>query len=321
MSASLRRVLIAALIAGFLVMLAMAITVKEGEARVITRFGNPTRILTEPGLHWRLPPPIERSQSVDLRLRTTSSGLFNIQVADGSILEVEVFASWQVPQEDESVRTYIRAVGNNPLQAAQQLKTIMGSSMQMVSGQFALEDLLNADAEKLRLNEFENVLTQQVAEAVRTSYGIAVKDIGIERMAVPTALIDTTIMAMVKDREVLAEQRRGAGLEKAAAIIAQAEAEAATARSQAEVNAASLIAEAEAKAAALYQQAYQKNPELYAYLRSLESLRASLGDQSTLILRTDAAPLQLLTEPQTPATLLHPSALSLLGMGEESNDE
>ncbi|MFO6254805.1 SPFH domain-containing protein, partial [Pseudomonas aeruginosa] len=78
-----RRLLVAALLVLFAVAAACLVQVRSGEAMVITRFGNPARVLLEPGLAWRLPLPFESAIPVDLRLRTTSSGLQDVGTRDG----------------------------------------------------------------------------------------------------------------------------------------------------------------------------------------------------------------------------------------------
>ena len=74
------RYLIAATVTAVAVISACAVLVGPSEAVVVTRFGDPVRVLVRPGLTWRLPSPIEGTTKVDLRLRTTSSGLPSPQV-------------------------------------------------------------------------------------------------------------------------------------------------------------------------------------------------------------------------------------------------
>ena len=79
------------------VLMACSTMVRAGQAQVISRFGKPVRVITEPGWYLRWPIPIERSRAVDLRLRSTSSGLYSIQMNDGSVITAETYVVWQVP--------------------------------------------------------------------------------------------------------------------------------------------------------------------------------------------------------------------------------
>ncbi len=64
-------------------MSACLVLVSPGEAIVVTRFGDPVRVITSSGMALKLPQPIDNTVSVDLRLRTTSSGLHDVGTRDG----------------------------------------------------------------------------------------------------------------------------------------------------------------------------------------------------------------------------------------------
>lgn len=89
----------AALLVAFAVAAASLVQVRSGEATVITRFGNPARVLLQPGLGWRWPAPFEAAIPVDLRLRTTSSGLQDVGTRDGLRIIVQAYVAWQVQGE------------------------------------------------------------------------------------------------------------------------------------------------------------------------------------------------------------------------------
>src|SRR5580704_7136488 len=72
------RIGVAALIVLAAIAAACIVMVPAGQAGVITRFGNPVRVVTQPGLAWKLPAPFESTIPIDLRLRTTSTGLQDV---------------------------------------------------------------------------------------------------------------------------------------------------------------------------------------------------------------------------------------------------
>ena len=118
----------AALLVLFAIAAASLVQVRSGEATVITRFGNPARVLLEPGLGWRWPAPFEVSVPVDLRLRTTSSGLQDVGTRDGLRIIVQAYVAWQVQPDAENVQRFMRAVQNQPDEAARQIRTFVGNS-------------------------------------------------------------------------------------------------------------------------------------------------------------------------------------------------
>ena len=91
-----KRIAGAGLLVALLVSAASLVQVRSGESLIITRFGNPVRVLLNPGLAWRLPAPFEMATAVDLRLRTTSSGLQDVGTRDGLRIIVQSYAVWQL---------------------------------------------------------------------------------------------------------------------------------------------------------------------------------------------------------------------------------
>ena len=290
---------LAALFVTAVLILASSTTVSAGQVMVIHRFGNPIRVLTEPGFHWHLPVPIETAHAVDCRLHTTPSGQHTVQVGDGSMFIVEAAVLWRVPQDADRVRQFLRSIDNKPNAMAQQLRSLTGSALQTIAGQYHLEDLLNV--EQVRIEEFENHLAQTIRKQSTSTYGIQVDDVFIERFLVPEAMHKATLAAMIKEREVLAEQRRSQGLQEAGTILAEAKSDARQIIAAAKTEAAQTIARAQEQAASEQASIYQQDPELYQFLRELMVLSETLGKRTTLILRTDTGPLLHLRETSTPA--------------------
>ena len=116
-----RRFIIAAVVVLALLTSACLVLVSPGEAIVVTRFGDPVRVIATPGLALKLPAPIDNSVPVDLRLRTTSSGLHDVGTRDGLRILVQAYIAWQVPDDPDHVRQFLRAVRNQPAIGAEQL--------------------------------------------------------------------------------------------------------------------------------------------------------------------------------------------------------
>src|SRR5271165_1503748 len=153
---------VATLIVMAALLAASAVMVSAGTAVVITSFGKPVRVLTEPGLAWKIPAPVESALPVDLRLRTTSSGLQDVGTKDGLRILLQAFVAWQVPDEPADIQQYVRAVRNDPDEAARQLRSFAGSALQVTASAFDLADLVNTDPRRVRLAEFETRLQAQL---------------------------------------------------------------------------------------------------------------------------------------------------------------
>ena len=275
---------------------ATAVIVSAGEAVVVTEFGAPVRVLTEPGLAWKLPAPLQATIAVDLRLRTSSTGLQDVGTRDGLRILLQAYVAWQVPPEPERIGQFLRAVRNDPDEAARQLRSFVGSALQVTASSFALADLVNTDPARLRLAAFEHQLKAQVEAQVLQTYGIQVQQIGIETLSLPDTSFVATVARMRSERETAAAERTAEGLRAAAEIRFSAERDSRITVARARTEAAEVQAAAEREAAQIQGRAFRADPQLYLMLRGLDTLAQLVGTNTRLVLRTDAAPFSLLVQ-------------------------
>jgi membrane protease subunit HflC len=289
------RTSVATLILLVAVAAACVVMVPAGEAVVITRFGAPIRVITQPGLAFKLPAPFESAIPIDLRLRTTSTGLQDVGTRDGLRVLIQSYAAWRVPDDPRQLLQFLRSVRNQPAEAADQLRNFVVAGLHVISSNFALSDLVNIDPGKVRLESFEGQLRDQLAARMLRMYGIEITQVGVERLTLPDETLAATVARMKAERETVAAQVTAQGLEQAAAIRADADRDAREVVAQARQRASQIEADAEQAAAHVYGAAYRQDPGLYTTLRSLDSLDQVLGHNTSLILRTDAAPFRALT--------------------------
>lgn len=287
---------LAALLVLFAVATASLVQVRSGESIVITRFGNPARVLLEPGMAWRLPVPFESAIPVDLRLRSTSSGLQDVGTRDGLRIIVQAYVVWQVQADPDNVQRFMRAVQNQPDEAARQIRTFIGSALETSASGFELANLVNTDAGQVRMADFEARLREQIEQQLLSTYGVRVVQVGIERLTLPSVTLNATVDRMRAERETIATERTAEGKRQAAEIRSAAERDARILQADASVKAAAVEAQSRVQAAELYGKAYASSPELYNLLRSLDTLGTVVNASTRLVLRTDAAPFRSLVE-------------------------
>ncbi len=287
-------------VAGLIVLAAFCaaciVMVPAGEAEVITFFGNPVRVVTEPGLAWKLPAPFESAIPIDLRLLTTSTGLQDVGTREGLRFLVQAYVAWQVPSDPNNIRQFLRSVRNQPEEAARQLRSSVNSDLQIISSNFELGDLVNVDAKKVRMDALEDQLRARVAPRMLRVYGIAIRQIGIERMTLPDETLAATVARMRAERETVAAQRTAQGNQQANAIRSEAEKEAREVVAEANEKAARTEADALQAANRTYQRAYSSDPRLYETLRSLDTISQVVGKGTNIIIGTNAAPFRVLVD-------------------------
>lgn len=287
---------IAAFLLTLAVLTACLLNVSAGSATVVTRFGNPDRVLLSPGLAWRLPAPFETPINVDLRVRSTSSGLQDVGTRDGLRVLVQAWVIWKVKPDDNNVLRFIRAVQNQPDEAARQIRTFIGSALETTTSNYALADIVNVDRNKVKIDQLEQGLQAQLKSQLLNSYGIEVIQTGIERLTLPAVTLNATVDRMRAERETIAAERTAEGKRLAAEIHSQADRDGRIVESDASVKAATIVANAQRDAASIYGKAWASDPQLYSLLRSLDTLSTIVNSNTRLVLRTDAEPFKALVQ-------------------------
>src|SRR5258708_7848431 len=159
---------------------------------------------------------------------------------------------------------------------------------------FDLANLVNTDPAKVQLTELEARLGERLGEQALRVYGITIRQVGIERLTLPTETLNATVARMRAERETVAAERQAEGQRAAAEIASNADRDARVLRAKAKAEAASIDAKSRGEAADIYGQAYSSAPDLYMLLRSLDTLDTVVGANTRLILRKDAAPSRVL---------------------------
>jgi modulator of FtsH protease HflC len=290
------RTAFATMILAAAVVAACIVMIPAGEAEVVTLFGNPNRVLTEPGLAWKLPAPFELTIPVDLRLRTTSTGLQDVGTQDGLRVLIQAYVGWRVSSEPDHIRQFLRSVRNEPDEAARQLRSFVSAALHVTASNFGLADLVNADEAKVRLDGFERQLRDQVAERMLQVYGVEISEIGIQQLTLPKETLAATVDRMRAERETVAAERTAEGLRRAAEIRSNADRDGREVVAKAREEAAQIEANAEQEAARIHADAYQGDPDLYTLLRSLDTINKVVGRNTSIMLRTDAAPFRALVD-------------------------
>ena len=268
---------------------AATFVIRQGETSVVTRLGKPTRVILESGLHIRWPWPIETANNIDSRRRAFTTRFAETLTKDKKNVILVNFAVWSV---DDPLR-FLQAVGS-PSEAEAKLDGMISNAKNAVMGNYDLSALVSTNQDLLMIPDIELSILQEVKEQARTKLGITVWHIGIRRIALPEENVRYVFDQMRAERSQFAARAIAEGQRIATSIRAQTEVERAAILSEAKENAAQIRGQAEAEAARLYAEAQQTDPRFFKFLRSLEALKRLIGEKSTVILRTDSDPFDLL---------------------------
>ena len=264
-------------------------TVDETELAVVTRFGKPLEDVREPGLHAKLPWPVDRVLPVDIRRFVLKSEPQELLTDDEKNVIVEVFLVWHVIDP----KLFISNVQDNK-GANARLRDLLTARLGAKVGNLTLEDFINVGVDKVSFHILAEEVRRQVVATTVTNFGIEVPALQISGFTLPVANRASVINRMNAERARIAARYRSEGAEQALRIEAKAAAEHEKILADAHAKSKEILGTAEAKALRILGDAYSKNPEFYRFLRSLESYESIIGKQTTLFLETDSKLLKVL---------------------------
>lgn len=278
---------------GGLALLALApacfFTIHQTEFGIVTRFGKARDALAEPGLHVKMPWPVDRVQRLDRRLLVFDNEPSEMLTRDKRNILVDSFVLWRIEDPLRFAQTV-----RTRLEAEARILDLMASSLGAAVGQEPLESLINVDPSSVRLRQ----VAEQAADSVRAtalpSFGISIVDLRLNGFNLPPQNRDSVIERMRAERGRIATAYRSEGEEEALKIKAEATKEEDRLLAEAEARAEAIRGAGEAEALALLAEAYAKDPEFYRFLRDLESYERILDSDTTIFLESDTPLLETL---------------------------
>jgi membrane protease subunit HflC len=273
---------IAAVVAG-----ATLFTVTQTEQVLITQFGQPIRVIEQPGLNAKV-PFVQTVIPFDKRLLTFGSGREEVILGDQRRLTVDSFTLYRI---SDPLR-FFQAAGPNEEGIRGRLNSVVTSALRRVLGNETLLNVLSADRARIT-----GMVKAQVSEEMR-GFGVTIEDVRLRRADLPEENTQAILSRMKSERERVASQLRAEGAEAAAKIRADAERDRTVLLADARATSEKLRGEGEQQATKIYADAFQKDPQFFATYRTLQAYREAFGQgRSRLVLTPDAEFLRLLRQP------------------------
>ena len=266
--------LIAAVIAILLAVSSMYI-VNEGQTAIVLNLGKVVRSGMAPGLHFKW-PMVEAVRTFDRRILSLDDAPERYLTAEKKDVEVDFFAKWQI----KDVVTFYRAAsGGDETAAKQRLTPIIKNALRNEINQLALAEVVSSGR-----SDLTGRLLANINEGAAT-LGIEVLDVRIKRINLPqdSEILVSVFNRMRAERTRVANQLRAEGTQGAEGIRAEAERERQVLLADAERDAQLQRGEGDGRAAEIGAAAYGQDAEFYAFYRSLEAYRNSLGDGKTVM--------------------------------------
>ena len=254
-----------------------AFVVYPTQQAVVFQFREVKRAILDPGLHWKM-PFIQDVEFFDRRVLNLDPPDQQVILSDQKRLEVDAFARYRIK---DPVLFFQRL--RDERTASDRLSTVINSSLRRVLGNVGMKDVLSQDRAKIMTD-----IRDQVNGEVK-DLGIEIVDVRIRRADLPPETSQAIFARMRSEREREAAEFRAMGQEQSQEIKAKAERDKTVLLAEAQRDAQILRGKGDNEALRTMGEAAARDPQFYAFYRSLQAYRTSLGGTSTtMILSPDS---------------------------------
>jgi modulator of FtsH protease HflC len=249
--------------------------VDQRQFAVVYTLAEIKEVITEPGLNFKLPPPLQSVTFIDNRILTLDSPETRaIQTAEKKNLVVDWLIKWRV----RDAKQFIRNNNGADVRTAEgRLGPLVQAALNEEITKRTVKDVLSTDREKI---------VQGVKERLQDdakTFGIDIVDVRIKRVDFPASVADSVYSRMVSERKQEANRLRSTGAADGERIRADADKKReivlATAYKEAQV----LKGQGDAKSAAIFNEAFGRDPQFAAFYRSLEAYKTTFAKKSDVM--------------------------------------
>jgi membrane protease subunit HflC len=274
---------VSGIVALFLLFVAIVIgytslfTVNQTEQVLLVRLGEPVKVVTEPGLNWKW-PIIDSVISIDKRILDLENPSQEVIASDQKRLVVDAFARYRI----KNALQFYQSIGS--IQAANiQLTTLLNASLRRVLGEVTFIQVVRDEREAL----MGRIREQLDKEA--DGYGISVVDVRIRRADLPEQNSQAVYQRMQTERQREAAEFRAQGGQKAQEIRSKADREATVIVAEANSQAEQIRGAGDGERNRLFAEAYGKDPDFFAFYRSMTAYENGLkGSDTRFLLKPDS---------------------------------
>ncbi len=268
--------------------------VRETESALVTTFGNPKRVITEPGWYFKWPAPIQQVYKFDSRMRVYEANLGETTTKEAVPIIVNTYVVWRIA---EPLQFFNANERGSVSEAERKLLSHISDTQNRIIGQHNFAEFVNSDSTKIMFEDIEREMRDDlnIVQNIKGRYGVEVKTVGIKQLKISEDVSKDVFARMIAERDRKTEATKSEGEAEATSIKSDANSikieilAAATARAKA------IQAEGDAEAAKSYK-LLEADPEFAMFLQDIESIKKILEKDAVIVLSTDAYPFSLLRE-------------------------
>jgi membrane protease subunit HflC len=266
-------ILIAAFIA-FMLLSSTVFIVDQRKHAIVFALGEVKQVISEPGLHFKLPPPFQNVLFLDKRVLTIESpDADRFITAEKKNILIDTFVKWRIVDP----RQYFVSFGGDESRARDRMGQIVKAALNEEITKYTVRDVISGQRGKV----MDAIRNKTIVEA--KVIGIEIIDVRLKRVDYVEQINNSVFERMKSERVRVANQLRSTGFAESEQIRADADKQRTVILAEAYREAEKLRGEGDAKASLTYSQAFGKNPEFYKFYRSLEAYRASFKNRSDVM--------------------------------------
>jgi membrane protease subunit HflC len=248
--------------------------VDQRQYAIVFALGEVKKVINEPGLHFKLPPPFQNVIFLDKRILTLDTPEADRFItAEKKNILVDAFVKWRITDP----RLYFVSFGGDERRAQDRMAQIIKAA-------------LNEEITKRTVREVISGERGKVMDAIRNKVSDEAKQIGGEIIDVRLKRVDyveqinaSVYDRMKSERARVANELRSTGAAESEKIRADADRQRTVILAEAYRDAESIRGDGDAKASQVYAEAFGQNPEFFKFYRSLEAYRSSFRNRSDLL--------------------------------------
>jgi modulator of FtsH protease HflC len=248
--------------------------VDQRQVAVVYALGEIKEVITEPGLKFKLPPPLQNVVFLDKRIQTLDSPETRpIFTAEKKSLVIDWLVKWRISES----RQFIRNNGVDFRNLELRLSPVVQAAFNEAVTKRTVSGVLASDRERVMQD-----VRERLADDAK-SFGIEIVDVRIKRVDFVADITDAVYRRMQSERQQVANELRSTGSAEAEKIRADADRQRQVIIAEAYRDAQKVKGEGDAKASALYADAFGRDPQFAQFYRSLEAYRASFRNKSDVM--------------------------------------
>jgi len=283
---NLGTIVAAVILALVLVLYMCTFQVRFTEVAIKKTWGKPDAdAITDPGLKFKWPRPIQRVVVYDKRVRILEDRTEETRTVDGRNLLMTTFTLWRIKDPSKFHTNFPAGVEDGE----KKLRTTVVNTKHAITGKHDFQDFVSTDPEQRRIRELELEMKTVVAKDAIDEYGIEVIDFGIKKLGLPQSVTTAVFDSMRSHEEAKAARYVAEGEARASDILANAKAAEERIMSEVRRKVAEIQTEADRVVSEYYRE-FQDHPELQIYLDSLRTDRQAMKSRATVILDSTQPP-------------------------------